>query len=231
MEEPMIFVVDAANRRHFAADLLTMHRQRKAVFVDRAGWKVPVIADQEIDRYDLLEETVYLLAKEEPHAPLLASARLLTTTGPHLMQDLYSAAYRAALPSGPRAWEISRYCTVPGICGRSKRLGFLSEVVCGVMELGLAQGVDQVIFAANRALLPLALECGWDARAVGPTLSDGNDEVTAVAAAITPDGLSNVCSRHGIPGSVIRIFDGTDRTAESASVGPTIGLPEHASAS
>ena len=67
----MIVVVDSGNRRQFAADISVMHRQRRAVFVDRAGWKVPVVADLEIDRYDLLEDTRYLLAKDEPHGPVL----------------------------------------------------------------------------------------------------------------------------------------------------------------
>ena len=226
----MILVVDSGSRRHFATDLAVMHCQRKAVFVDRAGWKVPVVADLEIDRYDLLDDTVYLLAKEEPHGPLLASARLLETAGPHLMQDLYPGRYRAALPSGPGVWEVSRFCTAPGIGGRSKRLGLLWEVICGVMELGLAQGIAQVIFAANRALLPLALECGWETRIVGPTLSDGNDEVTAVAAAITPAGLRNVRDRHQVPDPVLRPLDATERTAESTPVRPTLAPPAQASA-
>ncbi len=226
----MIFVVDAASRREFAADLAAMHGQRKTVFVDRAGWKLPVIAGLEVDRYDLLEGTVYLLAKETLRSPLLASARLLTTTGPHLMWDLYSAPYRAALPFGPTVWEASRYCTAPGIGGRSRRLGFLWEMVCAVMELGLAQSIEQVIFAANRALLPLVLECGWNARMVGPTLSDGNDEVTAVAAAITPDGLRNVRSRHRIAGPVIRILDALGTTPEVAPGCQMPAMAGHASA-
>lgn len=226
----MIFVVDAGNRGHFAADIAAMHCQRKVVFIDRAGWKVPVVADQEIDRYDLLEETVYLLAKEEPHGPLLASARLLTTTGPHLMQDLYSASHRAALPSGATVWEVSRYCPSPAIGGRRKRLGLLWEIICAVMELGLARGINQVIFAANRALLPLALECGWDAGPVGPTLSDGDDEVTAVAAAITPEGLSNVRGRHGVPDPVIQPPGSMDPATEGTATCPKLAPPEHASA-
>ncbi len=226
----MIVVVDAGNRGHFAADISAMHRQRKAVFVDRAGWKVPVVADLEIDRYDLLEDTRYLLAKGEPYGPLLASARLLTTAGPHLMQELYPASYRAALPSGPGVWEISRYCTDPGIRGRSKRLGYLWETICAVMELGMAHGIDRVIFAANRALLPLALECGWDAATVGPTLTDGNDEVTAVVAVVTPEGLRNVRDRHGVASPAIRPLDATDRAAAGTPVRPMPGPPEHASA-
>lgn len=226
----MIVVIDGSNRRRFAADLAAMHGQRREVFVDRAGWRVPVVAELEIDRYDLLEDTLYLLAKEEPFGPVLASARLLATTGAHLMQDLYSPAYRAAFPSGPRVWEASRYCTAPGIGGRSRRLGLLWEVICAVMELGLSRDIDEVIFAANRALLPLTLECGWDARAIGPTLSDGNDEVTAVAARITQDGLRRVRRRHGVPDPVIRHLDAMDRAAASAPALPQVGTAAHASA-
>jgi len=235
----MIFVVDAAKRRHFAADLAAMHCQRKVVFVDRAEWKVPVIGDQEIDRYDLLHDTVYLLAKERPDGPVLASARLLATTGPHLMRDLFSAAYRAGLPTGPTVWEVSRFCTAPEFGGRSKRLGLLWEIICGVMEAALRHGIGQVIFAANRALLPLALECGWEARMVGPTMSDGRDEITAVVAAITPDGLRRVRQRHGVPEPAIRLrlditsgeFPRTGATTtERNRVLPRLDAAGHASA-
>lgn len=225
----MILVADANSRGQLAADLADMHCQRKMVFVDRARWKVPVIANLEIDRYDLLDDTTYLLAKSERHGPLLASVRLLTTTGPHLMQDLFSAPHRAALPSGPMVWEASRYCAAPGISGRGRRLSLLWEIICGVMELGLAQGIQQVIFAANRALLPLALECGWDARSVGPTCSDGNDEVTAVAAAVTAQGLRDVRLRHGVPAPVIQPWEASECTTGSPA-SPTLGPPEHTSA-
>jgi acyl-homoserine lactone synthase len=208
----MILVVDAANRGHFAADLAAMYRQRKSVFVDRVGWNIPVVADQEVDSYDLLEDTVYLLAKDEPDGPVLASTRLLTTTGPHLMRDLYSVSYRAGLPCGPTVWEVSRYCTAPGIAGRGKRLSLLWEIICGTIETSLEHGINRVIFAANRALLPLALECGWEARAVGPTMSDGHDEVTAVVAAVTPEGLRSVRDRHGVTQQVL--WKGTYRKSD-----------------
>lgn len=223
----MIFVVDAGSRRHFAADLTAMHCQRKTVFVDRAGWKVPVVAGQEIDRYDLLQDTRYLLAKDAPKGPVLASARLLTTTGPHLMRDLYPASYRAALPSGPTIWEVSRYCTAPGIRGRSTRLRLLWEITCGVMETALEHDIDRVIFAANRALLPHTLECGWEARAIGPATKDGNDEVTAVVAAITADGLRNLRHRQSISGPVIRYRTDTSSDQFRASVGSLTNHRQH----
>jgi acyl-homoserine lactone synthase len=202
--EPMIFVVDAGNRKHFATDLAAMHRQRKAVFVDRAGWKLPVVADQEIDRYDLLRDTVYLLAKNEPYGDVLASVRILTTVGPHLMQELCSGAHRTGLPSGPTVWEVSRYCTAPGITARKTRLDLLWEIICGILETALKHGGNHLIFAANRALLPHALTCGWDARTVGTTVTHSGDEATIVVAAVTADGLHRVSDRYRIHRPVVR---------------------------
>ena len=194
----MIFVVNAESRKKHAADLTAMHSHRKAVFVDRAGWELPVVADQEIDRYDLMEDTLYLLAKADPQGTVLASARLLTTAGPHLMRDLYSPPSPVAIPTGPRIWEVSRYCTAPEVQGPRRRLALLWETIAGIMEAALACEIHQVIFLANRALLPLAMRCGWDAITVGPTISDGHDEITAVIATITPQGLGAVRARYGL---------------------------------
>ena len=199
----MVFIANAENRGLFGPDLEEMHRHRKVVFVDRAGWEVPVLADRETDAYDRAD-TMYLLAKEGPHGGLLASVRLLATTAPHLMSDLFAAACRGGVLRGPTIWEVSRFCTTPVIHDRILRLKLLWEMICAVMETALVYGIDQVVFVANRALLPLAIGCGWDARALGATLRDANDEMTAVVAAITPEGLRRVRTRYEVPAPVIR---------------------------
>lgn len=132
----MIFLVNAENRAQFAADLRDMHWQRKIVFVDRAGWTVPVHGDYEVDRYGR-EETIYLLAKAQPESQVLASARLLPTTGPHLMSDLFAVACRDTPPRGPTVWEVPRFGTTPDLHGCGIRLELLWEIICGVMEAAL----------------------------------------------------------------------------------------------
>jgi len=215
----MIFLVNAENRRLFESDLAEMHRQRKAIFVDKIGWKIPVVTDMEIDRYDR-DDTMYLLLKDSPEGELLASARLLPTVRPHLMSDLFAAACAGAAPSGPTVWEVSRFCTAPVLPRKRSRVALLWEIICGVMEAALLYGIDQVIFAANRALLPLALRCGWQARTLGPTLQDEDDEVTAAAAMITPAGLRCVRERRGVPVPVLRFHTdaslSSDRSFEPA---------------
>lgn len=199
----MIIIINAENRRLFEADLVQMYRQRKTVFVDRAGWNIPVIADQEIDCYDR-PDTVYLIAKEDLDGPPLASVRLLPTMRPHLMCDLFPAACRNSPPRGPTVWEVSRFCTTPDLSGRGIRLALLWEIICGIMETALLFGIEQVIFVANRALLPLALTCGWEVRKLGDTLPDENDEVTAAAATISVAGLRRVRQYHGVSIPAIR---------------------------
>lgn len=228
----MIFVVDAGNRALFAADLADMHRHRKAAFVDRAGWEIPVVADQERDQYDLREDTVYLLAKDAPGGPLLASTRLLTTTGSHLMSELFSVEARDRIPRGPAVLEASRFCTTPRIRLRRQRHALLWQIISGVIETALLYGVDEVIFAANSALLPLALKCGWEARSLGMSAGSHGHEATAVAAAITTAGLRRMRQLHGIPAPIIRIAttashatDNVDArlSAESALNSPSTG--------
>lgn len=200
----MIFIINAENRVLFEADLIEMHRQRKAVFVDGAGWNVPVTGDLEIDSYDR-EDTTYLIAKPDPHSnEVLASARLLPTVKPHLMSDLFLDACGGTAPTGPAVWEVSRFCVSRALTSPRQRMVLLWQTVCAVMETALLFGVEQVTFVASSALLPLALNCGWHAATLGPTLQDGDDEITAVAASITPAGLRNVRKRLGISGPVTR---------------------------
>jgi acyl-homoserine lactone synthase len=200
----MILIINAENRSLFESELIEMHRQRKAVFVDGYGWSVPVKDDMEMDGYDG-EGTTYLIAKAGlSGAEVIASARLLPTVRSHLMADLFVAACGGNVPSGPSIWEVSRFCVSPHIESRRRRVELLWEMACGVMETALLYGVEKVTFVANAALLPLAMQCGWSAVRLGPTLPDGNDEITAVAASITPDGLRATRSRLGVHGPVTR---------------------------
>jgi acyl-homoserine lactone synthase len=199
----MFFIVTAENRSLFAAEIAEMHRQRKRVFVDGFGWKIPVVSDMEIDRYDR-NDTIYLIAKAGPQAAVTASVRLLPTVGPHLMSDLFRTACGGSPPCGSSIWEVSRFCIAPEVPSRRSRIGLLWEVICGITETALLFGIERVTFQSNAALLPLVLDCGWSAQPLGPSLPDGDDQITAVTASITADGLRNVRQRFGVPRPVTR---------------------------
>lgn len=208
----MIFIVTAENRALFARDLQLMHRQRKAAFVDRLGWRVPVTNGAEIDAFDRAD-TTYLLCKDSAHGALLASARLLPTTGPHLMRELFAHTCTAPAPSGASVWEVSRFCTSAQLPAGRSRAALLLEIMCGVVETALLFDVEEIIFTANAALLPHALNCGWSARRLGPTLTDGRDQMTAVAALMTPQAMRALRGRLGVAGPVTRFNTDDGRIA------------------
>ncbi len=199
----MIHIVNAENRDLFDADLSTMYRHRKATFVDRLGWRVPVVADQEIDAYDGLD-TTYLIARTSERSPVLASARLLPTTRPHLMGDLFAHTCSGGAPRGHHIWEASRFCAAPTLT-RRERLPLLWQVFCGILETGLLYDIEQVIFTANAALLPLALGCGWHASRLGPTFADGTDTLTAIRVDIDLNGLRTLRRRFSVASPITRL--------------------------
>jgi len=197
----MITIVTETNRARLADALDEMHRQRKAVFVDRMNWRLDVKAGREIDAYDR-RDTVYLLSMKGD--TLLSSVRLLPTTRAHLMSDLFPRLCPGGVPRGPAIREASRFCVSPVLKKRAARREQLWQIIAGILETGLRFGIEQVSFVAGSALLPLALEAGWQARTLGPAIPDGSDRVTAVAAEITAGGLDAVRRRHDIVGPVIR---------------------------
>ncbi len=201
----MVFIVNAENRHLFERDLLEMHVQRRRVFVETLRWPLPVSGALELDGYDG-EEVLYLLVKDDLHGRVSASARLLRADRPHPLLDLFAHLCDGAVPQGPGVWEVSRFCINPAVTSRRERLGLLWQTICASLETALLFDLEHLTFVANRALRPLALHCGWEARTLGETQADGDDEVTAIVAAVTRAGLRRVRERFGIPGPVTRFF-------------------------
>jgi acyl-homoserine lactone synthase len=201
----MIHIVNIENRGIYAEDLALMHQQRKAIFIDRLRWNVAATDGLEIDAYDR-DDTIYLLAYDSHNRSLSGSARLLPTLQPHLMSDLFAHTCDGGVQRGARIWEASRFCPAP-TARRRVRIRLLWSIFAAVMESSLLFGIEQVVFTANAALLPLALGAGWQARRLGPTMRDGRDSVTAIAVDINLQGLHALRERFGIDGPVTRFVE------------------------
>src|SRR5436305_7495939 len=103
----MIQLVTTSDRPRFDRELKEMFRERKRVFVDRLGWEVPVVAGEfEIDQFDT-DDAVYFLALDA-NGTQLGSCRLLPTTRPHLMSEVFPHLCERGVPTGPDVWEITR---------------------------------------------------------------------------------------------------------------------------
>lgn len=106
-----MFITIQADEYHRYSELLAqMFRLRKRVFIDELGWDVAATGDQERDAYDAMAP-VYLVWCSRDCKTLYASMRLMPTTGPTLLNDVFRRTFPEDIElSAPGTWEATRCC-------------------------------------------------------------------------------------------------------------------------
>jgi acyl homoserine lactone synthase len=127
--------------------IAAMHRLRHRVFKVRLGWEVNSHNGMERDVYDLLNP-IYLLAMSAT-GDVEGSWRLLPTTGPYMLRDVFSELLDGqAPPSHPTIWETSRFSmdSLPDTLSGLRAVNRLThEMFCGLVELSLLFGISEII--------------------------------------------------------------------------------------
>lgn len=131
-------------------------RLRKRVFHDQLGWRVPVHADQEKDSYDAAGAS-YLVWCSDDRKELYGLVRLMPTTGPTLLHDVFHETFPNKAELCRRGvWEGTRMCIdeaaisrdFPGIsCKRAYRL-----LVLALCEAALAHGITRLVANIDRRM-------------------------------------------------------------------------------
>jgi len=195
----MLQVVHGSARAARAALLEEMHRDRKKVFVDRLGWRVPVVDGAlEIDRFDG-EDAIYLIAANEAggHA---GSLRLLPTLKPHLLADVFPQLCERTVPRGADIWEITRFFTSPGHPD-PKRVR--RELSLGMVEFAVLRGIRRYTCVTHLPYLSSVLAVGWDCEPLGLPQPHGGVMLGAVAIDVDAGTLAMLRRRRGVTGTVL----------------------------
>lgn len=195
----MVLVLRGGGNGRFKGVLAAMHRDRKRVFVDRLRWRVPVVADEfEVDGFDT-DAAVYLLNLDAERRHL-GSLRLLPSTGPHLLADVFPHLCQRGVPRGDDVWEITRLCTSPEA---SAAKTVRQELAVAVIEYALLSGIRQLTSVTHLAYLSQLLSVGWDCEPLGlPQELDGV-AVGAVVINVTSETLALMRRRTGLSGSLL----------------------------
>lgn len=174
----MIDVVIPDTYSLYTDELDAMHRLRYDVFSVRLGWQVEVENGREYDQFDELDPT-YFLAIE--NGSVVATWRLLPTMGPYMLRDIFPELLDGEqAPESPTIFETSRFAVhtdgdaEQGLACLNKATG---ELFCGLLEYGLAAGIEEVwtVYDIRIARLLKRLDCTplWrsKARRIGETLA------------------------------------------------------------
>lgn len=142
-----------------------MFRDRKRVFVDLRGWKVPVIGGEfEVDQFDG-PRTVYCIATDDKGAHR-GSIRLIPTNEPHILGDVFPELCDGEVPKGPDIWELTRACPSPDLPAAERRK-VRNALITAVVEYARHSRIRSYTCIADSGWLSQILAMGWNCTPLG----------------------------------------------------------------
>lgn len=147
---------------------------RHQVFIEKLGWELPTQNGRELDQFDR-PDTIYVVAQnEEGH--ISGCARLLPTTHPYLLGDVFPQLLNGSLPpSSPNIWELSRFAAVDFSNQISSALGQLSspiaiELLRESIACAAKHGAQRIITVSPIGVERLLRRAGFNAHRAGPPM-------------------------------------------------------------
>lgn len=148
-------------------------RYRHKVFVEQLGWELRTQDDVELDQFDR-PDTVYVVAQDD-EGHVFGCARLLPTTRPYLLGELFPQLLNGLLPPcSPDVWELSRFAAVD-INNQTSTLGqFSSPVAIELLQESIAcaaaHGAKRLIAVTVIGVERLLRRAGFHAHRAGPPM-------------------------------------------------------------
>ena len=202
-----LHVITHANRHLYADALEEYFRIRHQIYVEERRWTQLAKPDgREIDQFDT-PTTIYLVAFEGSR--VVGSHRLVPTSEPTLMSDLFPGLALRGLVRKPDAYELSRVFVVRDRRGEQVQPSIESIIMAGTMEFGLIEGLSQFTIVMETWWLPRFQEMGWNPRPLGVPVDINGMNCIGVTVDITEDVWRTTCSKRAVDRSLL-VWNGLD---------------------
>jgi N-acyl-L-homoserine lactone synthetase len=160
---------------------------RHKIFVQRLGWALPGVKEGTLTEWDQFDvpTTVHLVALI-PGQAVCGCARLMPTTGPYLLGDIFPELVRPnPPPASPAVWELSRFA---GSGVEDSQVGTAPGMRLFPYALALAStfGATRVIGVMTRSVARLYRQSGVELHSIGPTTGTHGQPFLACAIELTP---------------------------------------------
>jgi acyl homoserine lactone synthase len=172
----MIEVIEQYNAHEYSHLMDQMFQMRARVFHDRLRWNVRVVDGRERDKYDD-ESPVYVIYTDDRKREVKGSLRLLPTTGPTLLADIFSDTLPAGVHlSAPTIWECTRFCLDDRSLASGPGYQLLLDstaLIAGSFEVAMRAGIETIIGNFDSSMLRLYRQLGCEVEVLGSTLRYG----------------------------------------------------------
>ncbi|MFY0596109.1 MAG: autoinducer synthase [Cognatishimia sp.] len=202
----MIIVIDGLNKHQFQPLLDDMYRLRAQVFAGRLGWEVNIEDGKEIDQFDHMDPG-YIVGVDD-NMNVISCARVLQTTGPHMLSDVFDAILCGEAPvRSPNIWESTRFCVDTQRLKGEKSKHTVSTATCelmlGILEYAQDSGITDIITVID-PVMDRVLKRSNNAPHgyVGETVPMGKVKALAALLDCTDQRIANVREFAGIKGDI-----------------------------
>jgi len=165
----MFVVIEQYNAHKYSHLIDEMFRLRARIFRDRLRWDVQVADGKERDKYDN-EGPVYIIYTDSEAREVKGSLRLLPTTGPTLLADVFADTLPdAAHLSAPTIWECTRFCLDDKISDKQQRLFASAVLIAALGDVAIRAGIESIIGNFDATMLRLYRRIGCEVEILGST--------------------------------------------------------------
>lgn len=182
--------------------MTAMFRLRKRVFADQLGWEVPVLGDLETDAYDQMQAS-YLVWCSEDRQSLYGMVRLMPTTGPTLLHDVFGPTHGFSRELiGADIWEGTRMCIDEAAIARDMPQIDAGEafrrLLLALCETALTHGINTLVSNFEAPLSRIYRRSGLDYRLRGRADCYSERPVFCASFEVTPAVLRKMRKANGV---------------------------------
>ena len=165
----MLKLMEGSYASFFPREIDAMFRNRAENFAERLGWEVVVKDGYERDMFDDANP-LYLVSVDPDTEEYWGSLRLLPTTGPNMLRDVFPQLLDGDTIESATIWESSRICTASAR-GRLEQRGntthVLSELILGIGEVAVAAGLTQIVSVFDARIFRVLKAAGCNPQIIG----------------------------------------------------------------
>lgn len=183
--------------------LASMFRLRHRVFKQRLDWEVPSRDGMERDQFD--DARPVYLAYHGEDGEVIGCVRLLATTGPNMIRDIFPHLSDEPIPAETKVWEVSRFGIDAGddvILGAGQINAVTYALVAGIHEVGLDYGITHMVAVMDVRIERILRRAGCLMRRIGTPRRIGNCVALAVEFQVSPSALDDIRRNGGLGGRV-----------------------------
>jgi len=200
----MIICLQGALRRRYPALFDQMFRLRARAFAERRKWRVAVSGGREVDHFDDLDPLYVMVVNQQ--GKLLASLRVLPTTGPHMLADVFPETMGELPPiRHPLIWESSRFCVDTEAANAYSPKGVnkvTGELLAGLFETALHASIINVVSVYDLYLERILRSAGCRFDRLAPPCEYDGLKTVAGLFEVTPAAIQGIREAAGITGDI-----------------------------